>query len=973
MTSLETRDVVKRYELGHNALLQSLLPGGLLGSLAVKERCEALLVPRQVSLEVAEIAAYLTATLRQPPQTSASGARAAPPISALFGEDVDTPERPGVAAQVPAAAAATTGGVTFPPENADAVRAALTRFVEYHLLHFDGFGNSEFTNLRGQRGSFAEDLDHVKRFGHVGQVAVLADADALRPKTSTPPAAAGGTSVVSYYYPVSLQIFIIDRPLMDATELRFIADTLRKLTAPTVSSSDGQKSASPPGTKMAAIPFLMGARDASHVTARVRPTTTTTAQCGASAESPAAAATSAAGDGKDTFSGDESVAETIVIEDFEDEPPEDPDLEAYVTKYTRISERQRQHNESSGTAAAPANHVGGPGAVQGQVAGTRTPPLPGAATAGYVAARVNPAPPVGEGRPSGAAASPLPEQKHPQQGPAAVAARPQLVSATPSAKVAAAPALSTAKAHANVLRHEYSRECIKDYRRVVAADNEIFYSEFERLMSLRCAGPLAKVLSEYVSKNQQLQQPILNNVKYNHFVEKCHALLRQTHRLSADAERLTIMQEGVERYVTSRLYHQIFNSSDADKRANEQLQRKLLRLENMSAARLDALPEVERHHVWGQAMFELDGMDFFKSPREKLRCGMRACELLSLAVGDILRQRRTARQAGGKGTTSLPSGGVTLAFGADEFLPCFLLLVLRARPLSFVQNISYMEKFRFPTLMSAEESYCFATLQSSLLFWQTCSDDGQMPPAGAAAAAASSSGAAPPPPHRGGSVSLRALTTSSSTSRSGPLQQPPLMTEKDLLPSVRQTSWTGRQQQQESAAPDAGRSAATSLPDGSTVVEEEAPTVLDVLFGWANRNLAPLASEIGLGGNSDGAAHGVGNSDTKRRSGSTGGGGTPSVPVAAVAQRSPPRGTVVSSKTTVPQAEVVREGNASGKLFHAASALNFPAAPRLDGVVTSRAHVRELLVTQHKTFEELTLTELKMVVEEARQLLLEGA
>lgn len=47
-------------------------------------------------------------------------------------------------------------------------------------------------------------------------------------------------------------------------------------------------------------------------------------------------------------------------------------------------------------------------------------------------------------------------------------------------------------------------------------------------------------------------------------------------------------------------------------------------------------------------------------------------------------------------TTSItsPRDSVTVAFGADEFLPCFMLLVLRAKPLNFYQNIQYINKYR---------------------------------------------------------------------------------------------------------------------------------------------------------------------------------------------------------------------------------------------------------------------------------------
>lgn len=1001
MASFETRDVVKQYELHHNPMLLGILPGGVMESLEIKQPCEALLVPRHVSLEVTHMAPYLLATVRKPV--------AAPPISALFDEPQETPERnaseaSGSAARGRGGAAAASSGVTFPPENAVAFKAALQRFFEHHLLHFDGFGNSEFTNLRGQRGAFAEDLDHVKRFGFVGQVAVLADADPLRPRaTRTPSGSPGAPGTRAFAcHPTSLQIFVIDEPLMDAAELRYVTDALHKLSLSTPAPSspaaapvkvDGAIHVAPRAkASLADIPFLMGDRDASHVGARGR----------ALAEpvpmgSPQLSRLTAARDSHrgDRFSGEESIAETVVIDDFEEDPTDEPDLDAYVAKYTRISERQRQRSSAAAipveSPAGGRTSTGSYGSGQGQAVGAgsgggRTPPLPGTLAVGHIVAQVSAAQPVATfnvlGAPSPSLASIGTRGAAADGAMAAVARRAQDGGARAGGAAAAAattgattPAQATV-VHANVLRHEYSRECIKDYRRVVAADNEIFYSEFERLMSLKCSGALAKLMSEYVSKNQQLQQPILNNMKYNKFIERCHALVRQTPRLSADPEVATIMLEGIERYTTARLYRQIYNVSEDEKRKNALLQSKLLRLENMPPSRLEALPEVERHHVWGQAMFELDGMDFFRSPREKLRCGMRACELLSLAVGDILRQRRNASgRGGGKTSPSAAGGAVPLAFGADEFLPCFLLLVLRALPLSFVQNVCYIERFRYPTLMSPEESYCFATLQSALLFWQNCNDDAQMTaPANERAATTAEA-----PLRSGGSASIGALTTAATATAPAaatslsltralapPQQQPPRMTERDLLPSVRQASLSGRQH------PGAGDHSTAVPADGVVHAEEEAPTVLDVLFGWANRNLGPIANEIGFGNTA--SASGLGGAPSAARRGSSSGNGeAPTSPAPSGAkQPSPPRGTVVDLDAPVPQAEVVtREVHFGDALMHASSAPSF-TPPRTEPNLNTRARARELLVTQHKTFEQLTLTELQMIVEEARQLLTEA-
>lgn len=1006
MASAETRDVVKQYELQANALLSILRPGGVLASLAVKDPCEALLVPRQISLEATDIVPFLQAKLQRP-QGAQSPHLPAPPLSDLFGEGHGTPEqkRPqqrGTGGSGDAAAQADSSpspsGLYYTAENEKAFRVALITFLKYHLLHFDGCGNSQFTTLRGQRGSFSDDLDHVKRFGHIGQVAVLADADPLLSpqqlqgsssndgKTTgdgnTSPGAAGQDREKTYFYPATLQIFIIDRPLMDSTEIRYVVDTLRKLTvrettvakvaarlnalfsnpSPSKTSLQPQPPCHPVNGDGRNLPFLMnvgsipGRVGIAAVAATPTAIPTASHQAKEGTTSPTREARHSSPFLHDAaVSDDESTAETVIIDDFAEDVPEEPDLAPYVDKYNQISKQQRRRSENSqvpeeassavvaecATAMNTKNDSNNSAQPSAQEV---TLPLPSAidpnnnnytnsssgqaTSAAQVTAQVVGTPRASPTNTTVTASRAVSQEGHSANNRGRVVA---VTLATTSPKAATSP---TAATHAGVPRREYSRECIKDYRRVVAADNEIYYNVFEKIMALRCSAPLARLMSTYVTKNQQLQQPILNNVKYNKFIVDCHTLVQQVPQFADNKRHLAILHEGIERYVTSRLYHQLYNVCEDERQQNAVLQAKFVRLENITAEQLDALPEVERHHVWGQAMFELDGMDFFKSPREKLRCGMRSCELLSLAVGDILRQRCNAKNAKNAATAALPAAQsphrTPLAFGADEFLPCFLLLVLRARPLNYVQNICYIEKFRYPSLLSPNESYCFATLQSALMFWLNCGDDGRMEAAPAPAPAKTPS--TPLPPQT--AASNLANTAVPSTLAVAP----PPMTEHDLLPSVRQASCTARAQE---AATATGTEAQDGVVlSGNTVVAQpESPTVLDVLFGWANRSSASFVDGIGLGSASRKAAGSSSRSPSAPKPGS-----------AAVTQFHAGRDVTMLPSPT--------------DHLPAPSSVKQPDANR-------RALVKELLVTQHKTFEQLTLIEIQMIVEEARQLLTE--
>ncbi|KPI89006.1 hypothetical protein ABL78_1890 [Leptomonas seymouri] len=1008
MASVETRDVVKRYELQHNAFLNALRPGGLLSSIEVKSPCEALLVPRQVSLEAVGIGALLQAKQQQPQST---GQHSPPPLlSDLFGECHSIPEteQPAKAStndkstRSDTDTAPTPSGLYYASKDEDAVRVALKSFLEYHLLHFDAFGASEFTTLRGQRGAFSEDLDLVKRFGHIGQVPVLADADPLQQQPLSGggsgqrgriPAATGGRSAQVSYHPASLQIFIIDRPLMDAAEVRYIVDTLHRLTGPEpiaaeviadlntlLRSSPSSLKTSPQPLSISSAPALslmMGTDDnAARSKAEVSADGAKADTALSSFFSPpkSATLTSSAARRSHTLqrevgdSDNESIEETIIIDDYEGETLEEASLPAHTRNFSQASGRHCRHRQTSQSSEdTPLSHGATRRAVtvssayssNAQSVAVDSPPLLGSTSpnnarssaAPQVTRKLTPAPPASSAVNSAAASvAECGDTKSHNSGG-------RSVPGTLSAPVPNATTPSNAT-HANVRRHEYSRECVKDYRRVVAADNDISYEVFEYLMSRRYSVQLAKMMSSYVSKNQQLQQPIRNNVKYNEFVSSCHTLIQNTPQFLKEKKTQPILYEGIERYVTTRLYHQLYNVCEDEKEQNSILQSVFERVEMMTAEQLDALPEVERHHVWGQAMFELDGMSFFKSPREKLRCGMRACELLSLAVGDILRQRRKAKNSSHaeNAASNAVSSGVALAFGADEFLPCFLLLVLRARPLSYVQNIAYIEKFRYASLLAPEESYCFATLQSAMVFWLGFKDGGHTDPT-------SLSPSLSPSPDDGGaakhcgSASVALLT--SAVLPPPPAHAAPPMTEHDLLPSVRQASNTARAQgattAEKTQQPDGG-----PIPEGTVVAQSEAPTVLDILFGWANRSIAPIVDEIGLG---NGCRNATG----------------PVSITSPVVVTSPATGTAQGCALPDPIGEL-GSSTPSHSHFQSSGDVNFspfsiggsplPTHARQPDA-NARAHVRELLITQNKSFEQLTLTEIQMIVEEARQMLRE--
>ncbi|EAN78396.1 hypothetical protein, conserved [Trypanosoma brucei brucei TREU927] len=288
----------------------------------------------------------------------------------------------------------------------------------------------------------------------------------------------------------------------------------------------------------------------------------------------------------------------------------------------------------------------------------------------------------------------------------------------------------------------YTREAIESYRRGVSKETDERFAEFQQLMKKPMCFPIVKTLSgflEAVDKRDSLQ---IKSSHVTHAITLCMNQCRQIPLLLDDWEKLRIIEEGLEKHIMTKLFKRTFGVCPEEQKCEAELSEKLHRLsKSVRAQDLEALEEVESHNCWEQAMYELDAMNFFKSPRGKFLCSLRAYQQLTEIVRDTVAEIKKAR--GKNPNKALDADD----FGANEFLPCFLLLVLRACPRNFYLNVQYVKNFHSPDRMTPEESYCLATLESAVSFWQSYSNasTGTVTPACAVPAAPAPVSSAPVP------------------------------------------------------------------------------------------------------------------------------------------------------------------------------------------------------------------------------------
>ncbi|KAG8348368.1 Vacuolar sorting protein 9 (VPS9) domain [Trypanosoma vivax] len=266
-----------------------------------------------------------------------------------------------------------------------------------------------------------------------------------------------------------------------------------------------------------------------------------------------------------------------------------------------------------------------------------------------------------------------------------------------------------------VAGRRYTREAITKYKSAIKSESDGSLAEFQRCMNAPACYPVVKTITNFLDVAERSNVLLADNSHLSRTVSMCLNYCRRMPTF-ADEEKIHLIAEGIERHIMTKLYKRAFGVIPEECEIDKKLGEKLCRLcGTVTAEQLEAIGSIESHHLWVQTMFELDGMNFFKSPKNKLFCCVRAYRQLTQLVQDTMKSINEAN--------SVKMGKkVVLEFGANELLPCFLLLVVRACPRYLYLNLQYVKRFRNEAYATAEESYCLALLESAVEFWRNYSE-----------------------------------------------------------------------------------------------------------------------------------------------------------------------------------------------------------------------------------------------------------
>ncbi|KAL5652933.1 hypothetical protein ACJX0J_038391, partial [Zea mays] len=162
---------------------------------------------------------------------------------------------------------------------------------------------------------------------------------------------------------------------------------------------------------------------------------------------------------------------------------------------------------------------------------------------------------------------------------------------------------------------------------------------------------------------------------------------------------LVEMESGLEKYVMTKLFDRTFGTSTEDVVSDMDISEKIGLLQQFVKPRHLDIPKVQHNEaLWLLAVKELQKINSFKAPREKLLCIMSCCQVINNLLLNISM-----------------SNDRTLS-GADEFLPILIYVTIKANPPQLHSNLKFVQLFRRETKLILEVEYYLTNLISAKMF-----------------------------------------------------------------------------------------------------------------------------------------------------------------------------------------------------------------------------------------------------------------
>ncbi|CAL4938642.1 unnamed protein product [Urochloa decumbens] len=222
----------------------------------------------------------------------------------------------------------------------------------------------------------------------------------------------------------------------------------------------------------------------------------------------------------------------------------------------------------------------------------------------------------------------------------------------------------------------------------------------ERMRQPSAAEFVKSIKSFIVTFSNRAPDPEKDSASVQEFLENMEGAFRaHTPWAGSSEEELESAGEGLEKYVMTKLFNRVFASVPEDVKSDEELFEKMSLLQQfIRPENLDIKPEYQNETSWLLAQKELQKINMFKAPRDKLSCILNCCKVINnlLLNASIVSNDNPP--------------------GADEFLPVLIYVTIKANPPQLHSNLLYIQRYRRQTRLVSEAQYFFTNILSAESF-----------------------------------------------------------------------------------------------------------------------------------------------------------------------------------------------------------------------------------------------------------------
>ncbi|KVI09732.1 vacuolar protein sorting-associated protein 9A-like [Cynara cardunculus var. scolymus] len=227
------------------------------------------------------------------------------------------------------------------------------------------------------------------------------------------------------------------------------------------------------------------------------------------------------------------------------------------------------------------------------------------------------------------------------------------------------------------------------------------WHDFLERMRHPSASEFVKAIKSFiVSFSNNPPDPEKDSASVQEFLANMEAAFR-AHPLWAgrSEEELDSAGEGLEKYIMTKLFTRVFATHPDDVKVDDQLYEKLALVQQfIRPENLDIQPTYQNETSWLLAQKELQKINIYKAPRDKLVCILSCCKV----INNLLLNASVAANENPP--------------GADEFLPVLIYVTIKANPPQLHSNLLYIQRYRRESRLVGEAAYFFTNMLSAEAF-----------------------------------------------------------------------------------------------------------------------------------------------------------------------------------------------------------------------------------------------------------------